>query len=200
MIGHSDNTATDILLNLVGADNVRSLLDRLNMDNTHIPDSVKLAFQNFEKGETNNIVVALSTVNEMVLFYEQVQDIYTSETTYNLFKSIMQEGERNNSFPWPEGVHCYRKGGLLHLPNIVRSGVSGRCEHAGESIVFSVYFSYGYNGDEDLTCRMTETGTRVGKMFQYIAQQITTKANQKLQPTVKKPVESGNEQGIAAEL
>jgi beta-lactamase class A len=41
MIEHSDNTATDMLLKLVGPDNVRSLIATAQLKNTAIPDSLR---------------------------------------------------------------------------------------------------------------------------------------------------------------
>lgn len=44
MIAHSDNTATDVALNAVGAEQVRNLIKRAGLDKTRIPDSTRKLF------------------------------------------------------------------------------------------------------------------------------------------------------------
>ena len=135
MIQHSDNTATDIAINAVGAEKVRALIHEAGLTKTQIPDSTRKLFsylagapsgtdigwqgmQDLEKdiypGEVRHAVnleqSMLSTAREMSRWYEHVLSgkVFSKTETLAEFKRVSF-----NTKMVPADTLAYGKGGSI---------------------------------------------------------------------------------------
>src|SRR5262245_54379386 len=139
MIGHSDDTATDIALKRVGADNVRAFLASIGLLNSRIPDSTRQFFGYLagspnwrdltwlelldalvNKTPTgppliNDVVTFVSTANDLVSFYSRALqgDFFQQEASLRTFRHILTMEVGSEVFPL--GLNGFSKGGSLEF-------------------------------------------------------------------------------------
>ena len=139
MIGHSDNTATDMALQRVGADNVRAFLASIGLMNSRIPDSTR-EFFGYVAGSPNwqrltwlelidalvnqpptgpplinDVVTLVSTANDFVSFYSRALqgEFFQQEASLRTFCHILTMEVGSEVFPL--GLTGFSKGGSFEF-------------------------------------------------------------------------------------
>lgn len=139
MITHSDNTATDAALRMVGADKVRAFVASAGLSATRIPDSTRRMFSYLagapagtDKGwagmkeiaedryfgptrkPINKRETMISTADEMVSYYRRALrgEFYVKPETLQEFKRILAMGSLIARVV-PPGIAAYAKGGSI---------------------------------------------------------------------------------------
>jgi beta-lactamase class A len=142
MILHSDNTATDMMLKLVGPDNVRRFIASIGLESTMIPDSTRIFFgyllgaKNYKTFTWNDVVAAekanspivhsplnnvetlASSADDMVSYYSRCLQgaFFKHPETLNQFREILAMGDVIWLLPMPLGVTAFAKGGSIDVP------------------------------------------------------------------------------------
>ncbi len=142
MILHSDNTATDMALKLVGPDNVRKFIARAGLTKTSIPDSTRVFFgyllgakdyKTFtwdevvaaEENNTpivnsplNNVETLASSADDLVSYYSRALQgrFFSHSETLDEFRRILAMGDAIWLVPLPLGVTAFVKGGSIDVP------------------------------------------------------------------------------------
>ncbi len=138
MISHSDNTATEMVLNYVGADNVQAFVDSIGLTQTRIPAGTRqfigylLRLPDWEtttweqsQGEAlgpvppllNDEITMASTPSEMVSFYARALqgEFFQYAPTLAVFRAILSLADAIAG-SMPLGVSAFGKGGALQFP------------------------------------------------------------------------------------
>jgi beta-lactamase class A len=139
MIGHSDDTATDIALKRVGPDAVRAFIAGIGLLNSRIPDSTRQFFgylagsPNWQhltwrelvdalvhqpkKGPPllNDVVTLASTANDLVSFYSRALqgEFFQQEASLRTFRHILTMEVGSEAFPL--GLTGFSKGGTFEF-------------------------------------------------------------------------------------
>jgi beta-lactamase class A len=112
MISHSDNTATDMALNLAGADQVRNLIANIGLTDTFIPDGTRDFFgyvfgaPNWQTITWDEIVALLDS--DPPLVHPIVNDTQTMVSTPNDFVSFYSRALQGEFFQYPETLREFR--------------------------------------------------------------------------------------------
>src|SRR5262249_8727664 len=139
MIGHSDNTATDMALQRVGADNVRAFLASIGLLNSRIPDSTREVF-GYGAGSPNwsarpwleliaalvnqpptgpplinDVVTFVSTASDFVSFYSRALkgEFFQQRASLRTFRHILTMEVGSEVFPL--GLTGFSKGGSFEF-------------------------------------------------------------------------------------
>lgn len=139
MIAHSDNTATDMALKRVGADNVRAFIASIGLLNSRIPDSTRQFF-GYVAGSPNwqhltwlelldalvhqpptgpplinDVVTFVSTANDFVSFYSRALQgqFFQQEASLRTFRHILTMEVGSEVFPL--GLTGFSKGGAFEF-------------------------------------------------------------------------------------
>jgi beta-lactamase class A len=110
MITKSDNTATDMLINLVGMENVEETAGKFGMKNTTLQRKI-YDFEQIDQGRDN-----LTTPEDMYfLFYNLYEDKDLSEASGEELVNILKGQKNMKMIPkyLPENVSCAHKTGGL---------------------------------------------------------------------------------------
>jgi beta-lactamase class A len=142
MIMHSDNTATDMSLKLVGPDNVRAFIASAGLKNTLIPDSTRIFFgyllgaKDYKTFTWDELVAALeagqpivnpplntvetlaSSADDLISYYSRALQgaFFKSPETLTELRRILSVGDVIYRVPLPLGVSAYVKGGSIDVP------------------------------------------------------------------------------------
>ena len=144
MIAHSDDTATDIVLTQVGADNVRQLLASAGLQHTLIADTTRSFFgylkgaadyetftwdqlvatanDPFVEAPLNTTITFASSADDLVSFYEQAMrgDFFEHDETLKVLRSLMSTGDVVWALPLPLGP-APSAGRLVRRPRVPRA-------------------------------------------------------------------------------
>jgi|SRR5262245_6726594 len=139
MIAHSDDTATDMALRRVGADNVRAFIASIGLLNSRIPDSTRQFFgylagspnwQHLTWRELvdalvnqpptgppllNDVVTLASTANDLVSFYSRALqgEFFQQGSSLRTFRHILTMEVGSEAFPL--GLTGFSKGGSFEF-------------------------------------------------------------------------------------
>ncbi len=140
MIEHSDNTATDMLLKLVGPDNVRSLIASAQLKNTEIPDSLRIfigyllgskTYKTFSWADLgaatnspmvnpplNQVQTLASSAADLVSYYSRALqgEFFKNDATLSEFHRILSLGDAIWRVPLPLSGRAFCKGGSIDVP------------------------------------------------------------------------------------
>jgi beta-lactamase class A len=140
MITHSDNTATDMLLKLAGADNVRKFIAEMGLKSTLVPDSTRaltayvLGAPNYKtitwdelqeaakgpivKPFLNDKETLASTANDLVSYYSRALqgEFFKHKETLQEYRRILTLCDFIYLIPVPLGVSAYAKSGNADFP------------------------------------------------------------------------------------
>ena len=140
MIEHSDNTATDMLLKLVGPDKVRDLIATAQLKNTAIPDSLRGFFgyllnaKNYESfswadlcaatnsplvnAPLNKTATLASSAADFVSYYSRALqgEFFKNDATLAEYRRILSTGDAIWLVPLPLGGSAFCKGGSIDVP------------------------------------------------------------------------------------
>jgi len=153
MIMNSDNTATDMIFKLAGADNIREFIASLGLTKTLVPDSTRaltayvfgakdylsITWKGLQKllkasdGELvypllNDVETFASSADDFVSYYSQALQgaFFEHPETLNEFRRILSLCDYIYLIPLPLGVSAYAKSGNADFPkNHFRSIAGG---------------------------------------------------------------------------
>jgi beta-lactamase class A len=135
MITRSDNTATDMMFKVAGADNVRAFIASAGLANTLVPDSTRaltayvfgeddyknVTWEELQKAVTrpqvhpllNSVETLASTADDFVSYYSRalLGAFFTHRETLNEFRRILTLCDFIYLIPVPLGVSAYAKSG-----------------------------------------------------------------------------------------
>jgi len=195
MIAHSDNTATDIVLDAVGADRVRALIAQRGFSATRIPDSTRKLFsymagapsgqdlgwdgmQRMGQGDTMGFTARTNVVNEhqsmvstaaeMVRWYRQTLSpgFFSHAATLAEYQRIHAMA---NALPMvvPAGLASYGKGGSIDWEDFHCLSVAGQMVADGIPVTFC--FTCNWSGGLKSTERTAEFVAAVAKVLEAAA-------------------------------
>jgi beta-lactamase class A len=189
MITRSDNNATDMMLKLVGADNVRRFIAGAGLGDTLIPDSTRaltgyvFGAQNYltltweellqvVQGPQvipflNNVETFASSADDVVSYYSRALqgEFFQHTATLTEFRRILSLYDFIYLVPLPLGVSAYAKSGNADTPGFHARSIAG-------GIFFEnrwVYFAFIINWDAP-TANDPDT---VSQFFNPIQQSLT---------------------------
>lgn len=149
MITRSDNTATDMMLKLVGADNVRRFIAGAGLNDTQIPDSTR-ALAGYVFGAPNYLNLTweellqvvqgpqvfpflnpvetfASSADDFVSYYSRALqgEFFQHAATLNEFRRILTLDAFIYLVPLPLGVSAYSKSGNADTPGFHMRSLAG---------------------------------------------------------------------------
>lgn len=150
MITRSDNTATDMMFKLVGANNVRSFVSSIGLTNTFIPDSTRavtayvfgapnyltISWEDLQKylkaGKQahpflNNVETLASSADDFVSYYSRALqgEFFQHPAALNEFRRILTLCDFIYLIPVPLGVSAYAKSGNADIPGFHARSFAG---------------------------------------------------------------------------
>jgi beta-lactamase class A len=178
MITRSDNTATDMLFKLAGADNVRQFLTSAGLNHTLVPDSTR-ALTGYVFGAPNyktitweellqvvqgplvhpffnNVETLASSANDFVSYYSRALsgEFFKHEETLTEFRRILTLCDFIYLIPLPLGVSAYAKSGNADSPNFHARSIAGAIFFSGHWVYFAFIINwYAASGDDPETVR-----------------------------------------------
>ena len=113
MISHSDNTATDMALKLVGSDNVRNFIAKIGLKNSFIPDSTRIFF-GYIFGAPNYRTITWDEILSIVaanppLAHPVINDVETMVSTPDDFVSFYSRALQGRFFMHPQTLAVFRQ-------------------------------------------------------------------------------------------
>jgi beta-lactamase class A len=173
MITRSDNTATDMMLKLAGADNVRRFIAAAGLNNTLIPDSTR-AFTGYVFGASNYLTLTWGQLLEVVQgplvhpFFNDVQtlassaddfvsyysralrgDFFQHAATLNEFRRILTSCDFIYLVPLPLGVSAYAKSGNVDFPGFHARSIAGGMFFENRWVYFAFIINWNAPGLAD---------------------------------------------------
>jgi len=149
MITRSDNTATDMMFKLAGANNVRTFISSIGLTNTLVPDSTRALtayvfgapnyltitwdeLQEVVKGKLvhpflNNVETLASSADDFVSYYSRALQgqFFKHAATLNEFRRILTLCDFIYLIPVPLGVSAYAKSGNADIPGFHARSFAG---------------------------------------------------------------------------
>jgi beta-lactamase class A len=189
MITRSDNTATDMLFKLEGADNVRQFVASAGLTHTLVPDSTRALaayvfgapnYKNITWDELlqvvqgpivhpllNNVETLASSADDFVSYYSRALqgEFFKHRDTLNEFRRILTLCDFIYLIPLPLGVSAYAKSGNADSPNFHARSIAGGMFFADHWVYFAFIINwYAANAEDPET---------VGRFFSAIHQALT---------------------------
>ena len=176
MITRSDNTATDMMFKVAGADNVRKFIASAGLTQTLVPDSTR-AFTGYLFGAADYKNLTWEQVVQLVqgpIVHPLLNDVQTLASSADDFVSyysralqgkFFQRGETLNEFrrvltlcdfiylvPLPLGVSAYTKSGNADMPGFHARSIAGGLYTGDQWIYFAFMINwYTESGDDSDT-------------------------------------------------
>jgi len=174
MISHSDNTATDMALNLVGAGSVRKLIAKTGLKDSFIPDSTRQFFgylfgaPNWQVITWNELAALLAS--DAPLAHPVINDTQTMVSTPDDFVSFYSRALQGEFFRHPEtlrefrtilttadaiarvipiGVSAFMKGGSIDARPYHALCVAGGMFFAGRWVYFAATINWEKDAETD---------------------------------------------------
>lgn len=139
MIAVSDNTATDMVMDLIGHGNVVALVSECGLSETVIPRSVGDVYA---QAEHVRPIACVSTMRELTRFYATVlsPESPLDEIAQSDFRRLMRQEDLEQGTNWPTSVICYRKSGSLEPPPMFAMAIAGAfvTEHHQANFAFAI--------------------------------------------------------------
>jgi beta-lactamase class A len=176
MILNSDNTATDMILKLAGADNVRAFIASAGLTQTQIPDSTRafaaylFGAKNYERIRydalielitdrkgipvnpfLNNIQTFASSADDFVSYYSLALQggFFEHSETLNEFRRILTLCDFIYLIPLPLGVSAYAKSGNVDSPNFHVRSIAGGMFFSDQWVYFSFIINWFTPNEDD---------------------------------------------------
>ncbi len=173
MITHSDNTATDMLFKLVGADNVRKFIADAGLTNTLAPDSTRALtayifgapnyltitwaeLQDAVKGKQkhpflNDVETLASSAHDLVSYYSRALqgEFFEHPETLQEYRRILSLCDFIYLVPFPLDVSAYAKSGNADFPGFHVRSVAGGLYVAGRWVYFAFLINWYAEEAED---------------------------------------------------
>ena len=124
MIAVSDNTATDMVMDLIGHDTVVALVSECGLSETVIPRSTGAVYAQLEHVRP---VACSSTMRDLTRFYALAlsSDSPLDPQAQSDFRRLLRQEDMEQGARWPDGVVCYRKSGSLEPPPMFAMAMAG---------------------------------------------------------------------------
>jgi beta-lactamase class A len=176
MITRSDNTATDIMFKVAGADNVRSFIASAGLTNTLVPDSTRVftgylfgapdyknlsweRLQEVVNGPVvqpflNSVQTLASSAEDLVSYYSRALQgaFFTHRETLNEFRRVLTLCDFIYLVPLPLGVSAYAKSGNADVPGFHARSIAGGLYFADQWVYFAFIINwYAETGDDPET-------------------------------------------------
>jgi beta-lactamase class A len=167
MVTRSDNTATDMIFKLVGAENIRRFLAEAGLTQTLVPDSTRV-FTGYVFGADNyktitwkqllqvvrgplvhpflnDVQTLASSADDLVSYYSRALqgNFFQHRETLNEFRRILTLCDFIYLIPLPLGVSAYAKSGNADFPGFHARSIAGAIFFSGHW----VYFAFIVNWD-----------------------------------------------------
>jgi len=173
-ITNSDNTATDMMLALAGADKVRQFVASAGWSQTLIPDSTRAAvayvfgapnYLTISWDELlkvihcaqahpflNNVETFASSADDFVSYYSRALHgaFFTHRETLNEFRRILTLCDFIYLVPLPLGVSAYAKSGNADFPGFHTRSIAGGLFVANRWIFFAFVINWYSESPDDL--------------------------------------------------
>jgi beta-lactamase class A len=166
MITRSDNTATDIIFKLVGADNIRSFVAGAGLINTLLPDSTR-ALTAYVFGASNyktitwdellqvvqgpivhpflnDVETFASSADDLVSYYSRALqgEFFRHAETLQEFRRILTLCDFIYLVPLPLGVSAYAKSGNADFPGFHARSIAGAIFFSGRWVYFAFIINW----------------------------------------------------------
>ena len=177
MIMRSDNTATDMIFNLAGVDNIRDLIASAGLLQTSVPDNTRafaaylFGAQNYKtitwdellelasagriaNPFLNNVQTLASTAEDFVTYYSQALQgqFFQRGETLQEFRRILTLCDYIYLIPLPLGVSAYAKSGNADAPGFHARAFAGGINVAGRWAYFAFLLNwYAPEADDPAT-------------------------------------------------
>jgi beta-lactamase class A len=166
MILHSDNTGTDMAIQLVGPDHVRGFIASAGLTNTLVPDSTRVFFgyllgapdyQTFTwddlvaaaddpivNSPLNPVETLASSADDLVSYYARALqgEFFQNRETLNEFRRILALADAIWLVPLPLGVSAFVKGGSIDVPGFHAVCVPGGMFFDGRWVYFCLTLNW----------------------------------------------------------
>jgi beta-lactamase class A len=174
MITRSDNTATDMMFKLAGADNVRAFIASLGLTHTLVPDSTRVFtgylfgaddYKNItwdklvevvSKGQQaqpflNPVETLASSAGDLVSYYSRALqgEFFKHEETLDEFRRILTLCDFIYLVPLPRGMSAYAKSGNVDFPGFHARSIAGGMFVAGRWAYFAFVINWTAASDTD---------------------------------------------------
>jgi beta-lactamase class A len=175
MITRSDNTATDMIFKLAGADNIRSFIAGAGLKSTLVPDSTR-ALTAYVFGADNYLTITwdqlnrlvregggqkhpflndvetlASSADDLVSYYSRALqgDFFKHTETLDEFRRILTLCEFIYLIPLPLGVSAYAKSGNADTPDFHARSIAGGLFVGGRWAFFAFVINWYAAAAED---------------------------------------------------
>jgi beta-lactamase class A len=173
MITRSDNTATDMILKLVGANNVRRFVASADLRHTLIPDSTR-AFAGYLFGAENYLTITweelldlvqgqpvrpllndvqtlASSADDLASYYARALqgDFFQHRGTLQEFRRILTLCDFIYLVPLPLGVSAYAKSGNADIPGFHARSIAGGLYFDGHWVYFAFIINWAAAAGRD---------------------------------------------------
>jgi beta-lactamase class A len=173
MITRSDNTATDMLFHLAGADKVRKFIASAGLKQTLVPDSTRaltgylfgapnyrtLTFEELLQVVQNpqahpflnDVETLASSADDFVSYYSRALqgEFFKHKETLHEFRRILTLCDFIYLIPLPLGVSAYAKSGNADTPNFHARSFAGGMFVAGHWVYFAFIINWYDSSQED---------------------------------------------------
>ena len=173
MITRSDNTATDMMFKVAGADNVRKFIASAGLTRTSVPDSTR-AFTGYVFGAVdyknltwdqvkqlvqgplvhpllNDVQTLASSADDFVSYYSRALQgkFFRHPETLNEFRRVLTLCDFVYLVPFPLGVSAYTKSGNADMPGFHARSIAGGLFTGDQWIYFAFMINwYAASGDD----------------------------------------------------
>lgn len=173
MITRSDNTATDMMFKVAGADNVRNFIASAGLTRTQVPDSTR-AFTGYVFGATdyknltweqvkqlvqgplvhpllNDVQTLASSADDFVSYYSRALQgrFFKRAETLNEFRRVLTLCDFIYLVPLPLGVSAYAKSGNADMPGFHARSIAGGLFTGDQWVYFAFIINwYAQSGDD----------------------------------------------------
>jgi beta-lactamase class A len=175
MIIHSDNTGADMILNYIGADNVRRFLTDQGLEHSYIPNSTRqffgylagfpdwqsttwdeiYAFVNgnrpFVNPPVNPIQTMAASPRDFVSFYARSLqgEFFQNAATLDEYRAILSRADAIQQ-TIPLGATAFLKGGAIDVNPFHALCLAGGMYLSERWVYFATILNWYYSGDSDL--------------------------------------------------
>jgi beta-lactamase class A len=174
MITRSDNTATDMMFKLVGAEKVRAFVASQGLTNTRVPDSTRALtayvfgakkYKTISWDELNRLVktgrqahpflndvaTLASSAGDLVTYYSRALQgaFFKHRETLNEFRRILTLCDFIYLVPLPLGVSAYAKSGNVDIPDFHARSLAGGMFVGGGWAYFAFIINWDTPSEKD---------------------------------------------------
>lgn len=148
MISVSDNTATEMIWQLLGEDVIRDACFRLGIPESFSPRSVTEIYQLEDPLE--QFPAFRSTTRVMSEFYGQMcrNALGLESKAIEYFWDVLHEEDARQKTSWREGIRCHRKSGSVIWDSVNGAAISGVVASKEKAVPFSFALARRPGGED----------------------------------------------------